>query len=99
MFRRYAIVNEEQKRGALAKVQEHIATSAGRKVRINEGWKMNPESVRELGTTPSETGLKQFPSLADFIGSCRLVLVGVYRKFPLITRRSSAQICPPQPNS
>ena len=32
MFRRYAIVNEEQKRGALAKVQEHIATSAGRKV-------------------------------------------------------------------
>jgi len=31
MFRRYAIVNEEQKRGALAKVQEHIATSAGRK--------------------------------------------------------------------
>jgi len=32
MFRRYAIVNEEQKRGALAKVQEHIATSAKRKV-------------------------------------------------------------------
>ena len=32
MFRRYAIVNEEQKREALAKVQKHIATSAERKV-------------------------------------------------------------------
>src|SRR5262249_48178188 len=32
MFRRYAIVNEEQKREALAKVQEHLATAASRKV-------------------------------------------------------------------
>jgi len=32
MFRRYAIVNEEQKREALAKTQQHIAASAGRKV-------------------------------------------------------------------
>ena len=32
MFRRYAIVNEEQKREALAKTQKHLAASAGRKV-------------------------------------------------------------------
>jgi len=32
MFRRYAIVNEEQKREALAKTQQHIAASASRKV-------------------------------------------------------------------
>ena len=32
MFRRYAIVNEEQKREALAKTQQHIAVSAARKV-------------------------------------------------------------------
>ena len=32
MFRRYAIVNEEQKREALAKTQQHLAASAGRKV-------------------------------------------------------------------
>ena len=32
MFRRYAIVNEDQKREALAKVQEHLATAASRKV-------------------------------------------------------------------
>jgi hypothetical protein len=32
MFRRYAIVNEEQKREALAKTQQHPAASAGRKV-------------------------------------------------------------------
>jgi len=32
MFRRYAIVNEEQKREALAKTQQHIAAAAGRKV-------------------------------------------------------------------
>ena len=39
MFRRYAIVNEDQKRDALAKVQEHIATSAGRKVVSMRGGK------------------------------------------------------------
>jgi integrase len=39
MFRRYAIVDEEQKRGALAKVQEHIATSASRKVVSMRGAK------------------------------------------------------------
>ena len=32
MFRRYAIVNEEQKREALAKTQKYIASSADRKV-------------------------------------------------------------------
>jgi integrase len=32
MFRRYAIVNEDQKREALAKTQQHLATAAGRKV-------------------------------------------------------------------
>src|SRR5215471_6204224 len=32
MFRRYAIVDEEQKREALAKTQQHLAASAGRKV-------------------------------------------------------------------
>jgi integrase len=32
MFRRYAIVNEDQKREALAKTQQHLAASAGRKV-------------------------------------------------------------------
>ena len=32
MFRRYAIVNEEQKREALAKTQEFLVASAGRKV-------------------------------------------------------------------
>ena len=32
MFRRYAIVNEEQKREALAKAQKHIAESPARKV-------------------------------------------------------------------
>lgn len=32
MFRRYAIVNEEQKREALQKTQEHLATSKRRKV-------------------------------------------------------------------
>jgi len=32
MFRRYAIVNEEQKREALAKTQKYIATAAERKV-------------------------------------------------------------------
>jgi hypothetical protein len=32
MFRRYAIVNEEQKREALAKTQQHLAVAAGRKV-------------------------------------------------------------------
>jgi integrase len=32
MFRRYAIVNEEQKRSALAKTEQHVATSASRKV-------------------------------------------------------------------
>jgi len=31
MFRRYPIVNEEQKREALAKTQQYIATSAERK--------------------------------------------------------------------
>jgi integrase len=32
MFRRYAIVNEDQKREALAKTQEYLVTSGGRKV-------------------------------------------------------------------
>ena len=32
MFRRYAIVNEEQKREALAKTQQYLVASAGRKV-------------------------------------------------------------------
>jgi len=32
VFRRYAIVNEEQKRQALAKTQQHLAASADRKV-------------------------------------------------------------------
>ena len=32
MFRRYAIVNEEQKRHALKKTQEYLATSKRRKV-------------------------------------------------------------------
>jgi hypothetical protein len=32
MFRRYAIVNEEQKREALAKTQQHLAISSERKV-------------------------------------------------------------------
>ena len=32
MFRRYAIVNEDQKREALAKTQQYIATSVERKV-------------------------------------------------------------------
>jgi integrase len=32
MFRRYAIVNEDQKRSALAKTQQHLDTSASRKV-------------------------------------------------------------------
>jgi hypothetical protein len=32
MFRRYAIVNEEQKREALAKTQQHLVNSAERKV-------------------------------------------------------------------
>lgn len=32
MFRRYAIVNEEQKREALAKTQKHLADSPARKV-------------------------------------------------------------------
>jgi hypothetical protein len=32
MFRRYAIVNEDQKREALAKTQQHLAAYAGRKV-------------------------------------------------------------------
>jgi hypothetical protein len=32
MFRRYAIVNEGQKREALAKTQQYIAASAERKV-------------------------------------------------------------------
>jgi len=32
MFRRYAIVNEEQKREALAKTQQYLATSTPRKV-------------------------------------------------------------------
>ena len=32
MFRRYAIVNEEQKREALAKTQQYLATAPARKV-------------------------------------------------------------------
>jgi hypothetical protein len=32
MFRRYAIVNEEQKREALAKTQQYVINSAVRKV-------------------------------------------------------------------
>lgn len=32
MFRRYAIVNEEQKREALGKMQEHLAALKGRNV-------------------------------------------------------------------
>ena len=32
MFRRYAIVNEDQKRSALSKTQQHLDTSASRKV-------------------------------------------------------------------
>jgi len=32
MFRRYAIVNEEQKREALAKTQKYLADSPARKV-------------------------------------------------------------------
>ena len=32
MFRRYAIVNEEQKREALAKTQQYLASAAARKV-------------------------------------------------------------------
>jgi hypothetical protein len=32
MFRRYAIVNEDQKREALAKTQKHLADSPARKV-------------------------------------------------------------------
>jgi hypothetical protein len=32
MFRRYAIVNEEQKREALAKTQQYLVAAAGRKV-------------------------------------------------------------------
>src|SRR6266699_7209771 len=32
VFRRYAIVDEEQKRQALAKTQQHLAASADRKV-------------------------------------------------------------------
>ena len=32
MFRRYAIVNEEQKREALARTQQYLATAAARKV-------------------------------------------------------------------
>ena len=48
--------------------------------------------VRELRTTPSKTSLKQFPSRADFIGSCCTACVGAYLIFSLITRRSSVQI-------
>ena len=32
MFRRYAIVNEEQKREALARTEQHLAARAERKV-------------------------------------------------------------------
>jgi len=32
MFRRYAIVNEEQKREALAKTQQYLVTSGDRKI-------------------------------------------------------------------
>jgi hypothetical protein len=32
MFRRYAIVNEDQKRDALAKTQQHVAANTVRKV-------------------------------------------------------------------
>jgi hypothetical protein len=32
MFRRYAIVNEEQKRKALAKTQQYLIASASRKI-------------------------------------------------------------------
>jgi hypothetical protein len=32
MFRRYAIVNEEQKREALTKTQQHLVNSSERKV-------------------------------------------------------------------
>jgi integrase len=38
MFRRYAIVNEEQKRDALAKTQEYVAANAARKI-ISMGQK------------------------------------------------------------
>src|SRR5215469_15604149 len=39
MFRRYAIVNEEQKREALAKTQKYIADSPARKVVTMGGGK------------------------------------------------------------
>jgi hypothetical protein len=41
MFRRYAIVDEEQKREALAKTQKYIATSAERKVAVMGGKNTN----------------------------------------------------------
>jgi len=50
------------------------------------------ENVRELGTKPAETSLKQSRFCADFIGSFRLACVGVYRNFPLRTRRSGVRI-------
>ena len=55
------------------------------------------ESVRERGTTPSETSLKQFPSLVDSFGSCRLELAGVAPKISFTPERSSVRIgqCPP----
>jgi hypothetical protein len=38
MFRRYAIVNEEHKREALAKTQQHLVNSSERKV-VSKGQK------------------------------------------------------------
>ena len=55
-------------------------------------------NVRELGNTAAETNRKQFPSRVDFIGSCRLLSVGVGREFSLLSRRSWVRSPPPLPN-
>jgi len=39
MFRRYAIVNEEQKREALAKVQQHLAKNPAERKVVSMGGK------------------------------------------------------------
>ncbi len=55
------------------------------------------EIVRELGTMPAETSRKLGAIFTDSLGSCRLALYGVYRKFALRTRGSGVRISPGAP--
>ncbi len=54
-------------------------------------------SMPKLGATPAKTVQLKFANLLDFRGFPRVLWHRVSPEIALVTRRSSVQICPPQP--